>query len=227
MASARNSPTPTATVIISTMFGTDGTCPARTCRSGSDTVMMTPMRNPVSRTVSSFFILEICTPTPSPSGVIAISAPSWKKPMPTISIRAPVRNMTTLPSSIGIRKMLSIRTIPVIGSTAESDSLIFSFSFTFNSTPTFQQRVVFCTVPSGAPHSPKSTPFCIFACSRKYHYLRNHRLCIHRRWNRCSRISYCLCLHFEIFSSMSKISIYIFVNRICYVSSHTSLNNII
>ena len=89
MASARNSPTPTATVMINTMFGTDGTCPARTCRSGSDTVMMTPMRNPVSRTVSSFFILEICTPTPSPSGVIAISAPSWKKPMPTISTTEP------------------------------------------------------------------------------------------------------------------------------------------
>ena len=76
IASARNSPTPTATVKISTILGTDGTCPAKTCRSGSDMVMITPITNPVSKTVISFFIFEICTPTPSPMGVMAISAPS-------------------------------------------------------------------------------------------------------------------------------------------------------
>ena len=143
IASARNSPTPIATVKISTILGTEGTCPANTCRSGSDTVIITPIKKPVSSTVSSFCILEICTPTPSPMGVIAISAPSWKNPIPIISINAPVRNITTLPSSIGIKNMLSISTIPVIGNTAASDSLIFSFSFTFNSTPTFQQSVLF------------------------------------------------------------------------------------
>ena len=94
--------------------------------------MMTPITKPVSKTVISFFIFEICTPTPSPIGVIAISAPSWKNPIPTISMTAPVRNITMLPSSIGTKKILSIRTIPVIGRTAESDSLIFSFSFRFN-----------------------------------------------------------------------------------------------
>ena len=33
-----------------------------------------------------------------------------------------------MPSSIGIRKILIIKTIPVIGRTAESDSRIFSFN---------------------------------------------------------------------------------------------------
>ena len=100
-------------------------------------VVITPIIKPISNTVINFFNLEICTPTPSPIGVIAISAPNWKKPIPTISINAPVRNITTLPSSIGIKKILIIKTIPVIGRTAESDSLIFSFNFKFKIIPPF------------------------------------------------------------------------------------------
>ena len=58
-----------------------------------------------------------------------ISAPSWKKPIPTTSIMAPTMNITMVPISMGTSNMLNRRTIPVMGSTAERDSKIFSFSF--------------------------------------------------------------------------------------------------
>jgi len=66
---------------------------------------------------------------PSPSGIIAISTPSWKNPIPIINMSAPTRNMATVPISIGTRKMLRIKTIAVIGRTADRDSNVFSFSF--------------------------------------------------------------------------------------------------
>ena len=75
-ASARNAPTPTATDTISTRLGIEGTCWASTCRSGSASVTITPITNAMSSTVGSLRALAVCAPTPSPSGVIAISEPS-------------------------------------------------------------------------------------------------------------------------------------------------------
>ena len=93
------------------------------------------INTPINRLISAMkirrFDFEICTPIPSPSGLIAISAPSWNIPIPTINKTAPTKNITMAPVPSGTRKMLKSRTIPVIGSTAESDSRIFSFSFGF------------------------------------------------------------------------------------------------
>ena len=77
------------------------------------------------------FPLLSLLPTPCPRGVMAISAPSWNSPMPTIRRTAPVRKSVRVPTSNGTRVMLSSRTITVIGNTLERDSLIFSFSFSF------------------------------------------------------------------------------------------------
>ena len=131
IARARKIPTPTATVRIRVRLSMEGTCCASTCKSGSEMVMMTPMENPISSTNMILRVLEICTPMPSPRGVIAISAPSWKKPIPMTSITAPTRNMTIAPSSTGTSSMLNSSTIPVMGRTAERDSRIFSLSFWF------------------------------------------------------------------------------------------------
>ena len=106
-----------------------------TCKSGSARVTITPMSRLITTMGSRLLDLEICPPMPSPKGLMDISDPSWNIPMPTISRMAPTTNMTTEPVSSGTRKMLSSRTIPVIGSTAESDSSIFSFSFGFKIGP--------------------------------------------------------------------------------------------
>ena len=43
MANTKNTATPVATARISTKFGMEGTCPARTCKSGSEMVITNPM----------------------------------------------------------------------------------------------------------------------------------------------------------------------------------------
>ena len=130
-ASARKTPTPTATVQIRTLLGIDATWFASTCRSGSAMVMIVPSANATSTISSTFSRFASVLPTPSPSGVMDISAPSWKNPMPTISSTAPVRNSASVPISIGTSVTLSTSTIRVMGSTLERDSLTFSFSFSF------------------------------------------------------------------------------------------------
>ena len=62
-------------------------------------------------------------------GIMAISAPREKKPMPTISNAAPSRKSISVPMGMGASVKESSRTIMVIGSTDESASDIFSFSF--------------------------------------------------------------------------------------------------
>ena len=130
-AKARNRPTPTATVRISAMLGMEDTCWASTCKSGSEMVMITPIKKAMKLTSHALLVLEICTPMPSPKGVMAISAPSWKRPMPKISIRAPTKNMTMGPSSTGTKITLMSSTMAVMGSTAASDSIVFSRNFGF------------------------------------------------------------------------------------------------
>ena len=69
----------------------------------------------------------MCEPTASPIGVIAISAPSVKKPIPRISKTAPITKAMSVPFGIGVIVKQSSRTIPVTGMTDNRDSLIFSF----------------------------------------------------------------------------------------------------
>ena len=70
-------------------------------------------------------------PIPWPSGVMEISAPSWKKPMPTMGSTAPVKNRASVPTSMGTSVTLSISTMTVKGSTLVRASRVFSLSFSF------------------------------------------------------------------------------------------------
>ena len=118
----RKNPTPAATVKMSTRSGTAGVWRASTCRSGSATVMITPITKQAATMSHSLFERVSCVPTCSPMGIMAMSAPSVKKPMP---------RMSSVESSMGTTVMPSASTIRVIGMTALSDSWILSFSFLF------------------------------------------------------------------------------------------------
>ena len=121
----RKNPTPAATVKMSTRSGTAGVWRASTCRSGSATGMITPITKQAATMSHSLFERVSCVPTCSPMGIMAMSAPSVKKPMPRMSSAAPARNSISVESSMGTT------TIRVIGMTALSDSWILSFSFLF------------------------------------------------------------------------------------------------
>ena len=77
--------------------------------------------------------LVSCVPMPSPIGIIAISAPIVKKPIPIISSAEPARNTNIVPEGIGTKTTLTISTIKVIGSTEPNASIIFSCSTLFTS----------------------------------------------------------------------------------------------
>ena len=94
-------------------------------------VIIAPIRKLMSIMSGMLLLLMSRPPTPCPRGVMAISAPSWKNPIPTMRSRAPVRNNRSVPTSIGAKVMLNIKTITVMGRTLDNDSLIFSFSFSF------------------------------------------------------------------------------------------------
>ena len=121
--------TPTATVRISTGFGMAGTWVASTVRSGSATVIMIPIIRQIKITSQSFFDFVKCAPIPSPIGIIDISAPREKKPIPIMSRKAPVKNSMMVPIGIGAIVILSNNTIAVIGRTDDSASFVFSFKF--------------------------------------------------------------------------------------------------
>ena len=127
----KKNPTPAATVKMSTRSGTAGVWRASTCRSGSATVMITPITKQAATMSHSLFERVSCVPTCSPMGIMAMSAPSVKKPMPRMSSAAPARNSISVESSMGTTVMPSASTIRVIGMTALSDSWILSFSFLF------------------------------------------------------------------------------------------------
>ena len=100
-------------------------------------VMSAPIAKAISSTGTTLRVRSSCAPTPSPNGVMAISAPSWNSPMPTTSIAAPTRNSATDPSSIGTIITLMASTISVMGSTAQRDSLVFSLSLGFIASSSF------------------------------------------------------------------------------------------
>ncbi len=99
-------------------------------------VTTVPMRKQISATEASRQPPPSFPPICSPMGIIAISAPREKKPIPTISIAAPSKKSIRVPVGMGARVKLRSSTMTVTGSTEVRDSEIFSFSF-------------FCTAP---PH---------------------------------------------------------------------------
>ena len=74
-------------------------------------------------------------PTRSPMGIMAMSAPRVKKPIPTIRKAAPARNNIRGSSGMGVIVMQRSSTIQVTGRTQERDSEIFSFNFLFKQIP--------------------------------------------------------------------------------------------
>ena len=130
---ARNAPTPQATERISTISGTEGIWWASTFRSGSAMVIMAPMKKHSSAMIPSFLNLAMRLPTCSPMGIMAMSAPRVKKPMPIISRHAPARNSVSGARGMGVTVMQSATTMTVMGRTADRDSAIFSLSFLFKS----------------------------------------------------------------------------------------------
>ena len=121
-AMTRKTPTPRATDQMITLFSIAGTWPARTCRSGSATVMMTPMRKLMPTMTHTFLERVISLPTASPRGIMDISDPRENRPMPTISSRLPIRNAIIALLDTGVTVKHSSSTMAVMGSTEVSDS---------------------------------------------------------------------------------------------------------
>ena len=65
-------------------------------------------------------------PTRSPMGVMAVSAPRVKRPMPTISSAAPIKKASSVAVGRGATVKLSTSTIAVMGTTEARASRIFS-----------------------------------------------------------------------------------------------------
>ena len=142
-ATTRNMPTPTATARIKAMFGTPGTCSASTCRSGSEMVIMIPITRPMAMIIHSLRVRVMALPAYSPMGVMAMSVPSVKSPMPKISMSAPKMNASSALLDTGIMKKQIRNTIIVIGSTDASDSLHFSFKrFRLSSISSFLSHLI-------------------------------------------------------------------------------------
>ena len=123
----RNTPTPAPTTPISTQpFTICETWPASTDRSGSATVITTPMAKQTASRRSGFPDLDRPVPTCSPIGDIATSAPSVKSPIPITSSRAETRNTpisVPVKDTHGVRYIIS--TMTTTGITENAASLIF------------------------------------------------------------------------------------------------------
>ena len=70
-------------------------------------------------------------PMASPMGIIAISAPREKRPIPRMSSTAPAKNSSTVPMGMGTTVTLRASRMAVMGSTEERASITFSRSFWF------------------------------------------------------------------------------------------------
>jgi hypothetical protein len=89
----------------------------------------------IPRVRTKLEVLVSWAPTPSPMGIMDISAPRVKKPIPIIRSAAPARNIRIVPAGMGTRITLAISTIAVMGSTDEKASIIFSFNILFMPPP--------------------------------------------------------------------------------------------
>ena len=139
MHTAMNSPTPTPTVISSTLLLMCGTVSASTCRSGSATVMAKPSKKLTPRMSGRLRVFVSAVPILLPMGVIDCSAPSEKSPMPTVSSTASSRKHSSSAGDIGATNRHKSSTITTIGSTDSAASRIFSVACdrVFSKSPVF------------------------------------------------------------------------------------------
>ena len=123
-----SNPTPTPTVAMSSVpFITAFTCWARTVRSGSAMVIRRPIPKPTLRRIPIF--LEAVRPWPMycPMGVMAISAPRLKRPIPSTSSTAATTNTkSSMPEMSAQGVMDRMNTNRLTGITDTRDSLSFS-----------------------------------------------------------------------------------------------------
>ena len=80
----------------------------------------------MGKIIKSLRLLTTVLLTYSPIGVIAVSAPRVKNPMPTTTKRTPNKKDKNKPLPIGVNVTESNNTISAIGRTEEYASLIFS-----------------------------------------------------------------------------------------------------
>ena len=162
----RNAPTPAATVRMRTVLGMASTCWARTVRSGSATVMMTPSTKAAARGTAIWRERLMYTPMPLPIGVMDRSTPRVNTPRPTIRSTAPKRNSTSVPGVRGTAVMLRSSTMAVMGRTEDRDSRIFSNSWGLirigGSFPAPGGALVFMSTPILQDSSPLVQCFSLF-----------------------------------------------------------------
>ena len=101
IATTRNMATPRATARINVRFGMDGTCWARTCKSGSDIVIKKPITKLTKITIKRFLDLVMMVPVLSPIGVMDTSTPTLKNNIPIINKMAPIKKVIRILGGIG------------------------------------------------------------------------------------------------------------------------------
>ena len=114
------------TVSINTKLSICGTVSARTCKSGSATVIATPSIKLTTKIKTRFFDFVKEEPIFVPIGVIEISAPKSNKPIPTIIITAPIKKDSKSPDGNGAILKHNKVTITTMGRTESAELLIFS-----------------------------------------------------------------------------------------------------
>ena len=122
MLSIRKRPTPTETVITSIKLSISGALAARTCKSGSATVIAIPrikLKESISQSLRDFVIFA---PIWLPICIMERSAPRVNSAIPKIIITEPTRNESISPLLTGTKNIQSAATISVIGKTESTDS---------------------------------------------------------------------------------------------------------
>ncbi len=121
-----NKPTPVPTVTRRTVLSMCGTVSASTWRSGSEIVIAKPSMKLTARIKGIFFVFVSAVPILLPIGVIEVSAPREKRPIPATSITAPTKKQSNKSGFIGETEKHKTKTIITIGRTDSAASLIFS-----------------------------------------------------------------------------------------------------
>ena len=117
-----------------------GTLAARTCRSGSATVMATPRPKLTIRISQSLRDLVSFAPMWLPMRVMAISAPRVNRPMPRMRRAEATTKESISPASTGTRKKQMATTMALMGRTDAAASRSFSnkMRFWYKPSPLFE-----------------------------------------------------------------------------------------
>ena len=125
---AKNRPTPTDTVAIRAIRSMPGTLVARTCKSGSATVMTTPMIKLRARISQMFRDLVSLAPIRLPIWLMDCSDPKVNRAIPAMIMTVPTKKDSISPDPTGTKKKQSRLTISAMGSTESTASCNFSES---------------------------------------------------------------------------------------------------